>query len=52
MSSPITLAGSAIGTVDGDLPLTPRQHWTVASKASWFEITDPLPQFPVVPTPR
>jgi hypothetical protein len=42
----------AIGTVDGDLPLAPRQHWNVASKASWFEITDPLPQFPLVPTPR
>ena len=42
----------AIGTVDGDLPVGPRQHWNVASKASWFEITDQLPQFPVVPTSR
>ena len=42
----------AVGTVDGDLPLGPRQHWNVASKASWFEITDQLPQFAVVPTPR
>jgi hypothetical protein len=42
----------AVGTVDGDLPLSPRQHWNVASKASWFEITDQLPQFAVVPTPR
>jgi len=40
----------AIGTVDGDLSVSPRQHWNVASKASWFEITDELPQFPVVPT--
>jgi len=33
----------------GDLPVGPRQHWNVASKASWFEITDQLPQFAVVP---
>jgi hypothetical protein len=42
----------AIGTVDGDLPVGPRQHWNVASKAPWFEITDQLPQFAVVPTSR
>ena len=32
-----------------DLPYGPKQHWNVASKAAWFEITDPLPQFAVVP---
>jgi hypothetical protein len=42
----------ALGAVDGDLPLGPRQHWNVASKAAWFEITDQLPQFPVIPAPR
>ena len=39
----------AIGTVDSDLPVGPRQHWNVASKAAWFEITDQLPQFAVIP---
>ena len=46
------IVGVAIGTVDGDLPHGPQQHWNVASKASWFEITDPLPQFSTVPHRR
>lgn len=27
----------------------PAAHWNVASKASWFEITDALPQHAVLP---
>jgi hypothetical protein len=43
------IVGVALGTIDSDLPHGPQQHWNVASKAAWFEITDPLPQFAVVP---
>jgi hypothetical protein len=43
------IVGVALGTVDGDLPFSVAQHWNVASKASWFEITDSLPQYPIVP---
>jgi hypothetical protein len=45
------IASIAVGTLDGDLPFGIAQHWNVASKASWFEITDDLPQHAVVPAP-
>ncbi|MGH8240927.1 MAG: GFA family protein [Steroidobacteraceae bacterium] len=35
-----------------ELPFSVAQHWNVASKASWFEITDHLPQHAVVPERR
>jgi len=35
----------AMGALDGDPGVRPRNHIFVASKAPWFEITDPLPQF-------
>jgi hypothetical protein len=34
-----------LGTVDGDVSCPPGFHQFVGSKASWFEITDQLPQF-------
>jgi hypothetical protein len=33
------------GTVDGDPGARPREHIFVASRASWHEITDALPQY-------
>lgn len=35
----------ALGTVDGDPGMRPREHIFVGSKAPWYEITDTLPQF-------
>jgi hypothetical protein len=35
----------AMGALDADPGVRPRNHIFVASKAPWFEITDPLPQF-------
>jgi len=35
-----------LGTIDGDPGRRPLAHFWVASKASWFEITDDLPQYP------
>lgn len=43
----------SLGTIDGDPAVHPDAHWHVASKASWFEITDDLPQYaewPVSPS--
>jgi hypothetical protein len=37
------------GGLDADPGLRPQAHIFVASKASWFEITDDLPQFPEGP---
>jgi hypothetical protein len=34
----------ALGTLDGDVDISPDAHIFVDSKASWFEITDKLPQ--------
>jgi hypothetical protein len=39
----------AAGTLDGAPSVRPTAHWNVASKASWFEITDALPQHAVLP---
>ena len=36
--------GIALGSVDGDPGCRPARHVYVGSKASWFEITDDLPQ--------
>jgi hypothetical protein len=35
----------ALGTVDGDPGVRPREHIFVGSKAPWYEITDDLPQY-------
>jgi hypothetical protein len=32
------------GTLDDDLGMQPSEHILVGSKASWYEITDALPQ--------
>ena len=45
-----TIASIAVATLDGDLPFGIAQHWNVASKAAWFEITDALPQYAVTPS--
>lgn len=39
------------GTLDSDPGARPQAHICVASKASWFPITDDLPQFPEYPPP-
>jgi hypothetical protein len=38
-----------LGTIDGDPPVLPERHVFVASKASWYEIADALPQFKIYP---
>jgi catechol 2,3-dioxygenase-like lactoylglutathione lyase family enzyme len=38
-----------LGTIDGDPGVRPSQHIFVGSKASWFEITDSLPQHEELP---
>jgi hypothetical protein len=35
---------AAAGNLDGDLGITPQMHMFTGSKASWYEITDGLPQ--------
>lgn len=35
----------ALGIMEGDLPVRPEAHIFVGSSASWFVITDDLPQF-------
>ena len=37
--------GIALGTLDEDPGIRPRQHIFVGSKAPWYEIMDDLPQF-------
>ena len=47
-----TIYNLALGTLDDDPGVRPAAHWHVASKASWFEIADDLPQyaeFPPIP---
>jgi hypothetical protein len=44
-----TIYNLAMGTLDGDPGIRPSQHWHVASKAAWYEITDNLPQFAEFP---
>lgn len=39
----------ALGTVDGDPGVRPREHVFVGSKAPWYEIADALPQFDELP---
>lgn len=38
--------GLPLGTLDNDPGVRPQMHIHVASKASWFAITDDLPQWP------
>jgi len=38
--------GIPAGTLDDDPGIRPQGHIFVEFKAPWFEITDPLPQFP------
>ena len=40
--------GVALALLD-DPPVRPELHCFVASKASWFDITDDLPQYPEYP---
>ena len=46
--NPATL-GLAMGTLDDDPAIRPAFHVFAGSKASWFEITDQLPQFDSFP---
>jgi hypothetical protein len=39
----------AIASLEGELSVRPERHVFVGSKASWFELTDGLPQFKVYP---
>jgi hypothetical protein len=39
----------SLGTIDGEPGVRPERHVFVASKASWFSITDGLPQYKVYP---
>jgi hypothetical protein len=39
------------GTLDTDPPLRPQRHIFTNYKASWFDITDAIPQFPEGPPP-
>ena len=41
--------GIALGTLDDDPGVRPESHIFVGSKATWFEITDDLPQFIELP---
>jgi len=41
--------GLPLGALNNDLGIRPMQHVHVASKASWFTITDDLPQLPEGP---
>ena len=41
--------GLPLGALDGDPGVRPALHVFVAHKASWYEITDSLPQFGEVP---
>lgn len=40
-----------MGTLDDNPSINPCVHIFVASKASWFEIADSLPQYPEMPDP-
>jgi hypothetical protein len=39
------------GSLDTDPPMRPQRHIFTNYKASWFDITDSLPQFPEAPPP-
>jgi hypothetical protein len=39
------LVACPAGNLDGELGIKPQSHWFVGSKASWYQITDPLPQY-------
>jgi hypothetical protein len=40
-----TVGEVTVGTVDGDPGARPREHIFVGSRATWYAITDALPQF-------
>jgi hypothetical protein len=44
-----TVYNVPLGTVDGDPGIAPAEHWHVASKAPWHQITDDLPQYETFP---
>jgi len=51
---PRTTSGEAVvvvpvGSLDGDPGIRPEAHVCVEDKASWFEITDKLPQYAQLP---
>jgi len=49
LDDPATLAVT-LGTLDSALPSTgPIRHVFVDSKAGWYDITDPLPQYRIYP---
>lgn len=41
--------GVPVGALDSDPQIHPMAHQHVASKASWFDITDGVPQYPEAP---
>lgn len=41
--------GLAMGTLDDDPGVRPQFHVYVGSKAAWYDISDPLPQFATTP---
>jgi hypothetical protein len=44
--------GLPLGALDDDPGVKPEYHVHVASKAPWFDITDSLPQYPELPSPK
>lgn len=45
-----TFVHVAMGTLVDDASIRPNKHIFVGSKASWYTITDDLPQYPEVPS--
>lgn len=45
----LDLVACPAGNLDGELGIKPQGHWFVGSKASWYEITDSLPQHAAFP---
>jgi hypothetical protein len=43
------LVACPAGNLDGELGIKPQSHWFVGSKASWYDITDSLPQHEAFP---
>lgn len=50
--APGRLSEITLGTLDGDPGVRPREHIFVGSRATWFEITDTLPQHDTWPPGR
>ena len=47
--SEMDLVACPAGNLDGELGIKPQSHWFAGSKASWYEITDSLPQYEAFP---